>query len=122
MHLVEVKYRTAFTDQDRMELYRQLEHQRRFWPQSGALLLIGQGEPLGGAFVQDYVRAIPPGKHDRLRCYGGIEQMEKSSQWSEAERWTDLPMAHKWLTSLAEENMFTLSDYLTRAIKALASL
>ena len=64
--LVEVKFRKRFDAEVARELCDTLKTQRNHWPQSYAVIMLGEPAVLGGRFHQDYIRVITPGTEDKL--------------------------------------------------------
>lgn len=71
--LIEVKFRRMFTRDTADELVETLTEQRRFWPQSTAVIIIGQPFMEGARFHQDYARVIAPGETGLLKGPRGID-------------------------------------------------
>lgn len=71
--LVEVKLRNSFSQATAEELYVTLADQREFWPQSYAVVMIGEPFFPEARFHQDYLRVIPPNETARLLGPQGID-------------------------------------------------
>jgi hypothetical protein len=71
--LIEVKFRHSFTKGTADELFDSLAAQRLFWPESYAVIMIGEPFFPDAKFSQDYIRVIPPGQTDCLRGPSGID-------------------------------------------------
>jgi hypothetical protein len=60
-NLIELKYRRLFDKETAEELLRTLTYQRKFWPPSFAVIIVGKSSWSDDArFHQDYIRVIPP--------------------------------------------------------------
>jgi hypothetical protein len=70
--LIEVKFRRCFTRATAQELFATLTDQRLFWPQSYAVILVGEPFCPEDRFHQDYIRVIPPDQTARLLGPEGI--------------------------------------------------
>jgi hypothetical protein len=83
--LVEVKFRRRFDDRSALALYRQLQRQRRHWPEAYAVLMISEPFRAEARFHQDYIRVLPPRATNRLieqgldpqRRWEGLPQLQK---------------------------------------------
>lgn len=64
--LIEVKFRRSFDRRTAAELFKTLTHQRQFWPQSCAVVIVKQSVWPDGRFHQDYIRVIPPDQTELL--------------------------------------------------------
>jgi hypothetical protein len=64
--LIEVKFRRTFERSIADKLFDKLTEQRRFWPQSYAVIIIGEPLLPGGHFHQDFIRVIPPDETELL--------------------------------------------------------
>jgi hypothetical protein len=71
--LIEVKFRRSFTRSTAKELFATLTDQRVHWPQSYAVLLLGEPFHPDARFHQDYIRVIPPDRTDYLLGPRGID-------------------------------------------------
>jgi hypothetical protein len=67
-----VKFRSSFSRNTADELFAELTKQRRFWPESYAIIFLGKPFLPDGRFQQDYIRVIPPGQTELLRVPRGI--------------------------------------------------
>jgi hypothetical protein len=70
--LIEVKFRRRFTWETANELFVTLSERRRYWPDSTAVIIIGQPFMEEARFHQDYIRVIPAGE-THILLPGGIE-------------------------------------------------
>jgi hypothetical protein len=66
--LIEVKFRSSFDRKTANELLATLADQRRFWPESSAVIMIGKPFLPEARFHQDYIRVIPPNETDFLKA------------------------------------------------------
>lgn len=118
--LVEVKYRRRFDDDGRRSLYEELSRQRHYWPQSHAVLMIGEPFVENGRFHQDYIRVIPANEQDRLvddpwKVHGMDYTLEM--------RWDRLPMLLHTFRSFNETGELNLYErYVSKVIASLAKL
>jgi hypothetical protein len=64
--LIEVKFRRRFDRRTAGELIDELTEQRRFWPESSAVILLGQPFFPDARFHQDFMRVVPPGESQIL--------------------------------------------------------
>jgi hypothetical protein len=130
--LLEIKFRRRFDRTVAGELHSTLVEQRRSWPESHAIIMIGQPFVEGGRFHQDYIRVVPAGQLDRLLFQpvvpAGTEERQIMSRV-----WDQLPM----ITSLFRTWKFDQSnphnvkrghdfwagaDYVTAAIRELTKI
>jgi hypothetical protein len=63
----------GFTKAAADKLFVKLSYQRRFWPDSYAVILIGEPFPPNTRFHQDFIRVIPPNRAECLRGPSGID-------------------------------------------------
>jgi hypothetical protein len=89
--LIEVKFRRVFTRDTADELVDTITDQRRFWPQSTAVIIIGQPFLEDARFHQDYARVIPPGETGLLKGPRGIDIPSDEGGAMEL-LWHQLPM------------------------------
>lgn len=64
--LLEIKFRRSFDRLVAQELHATLSEQRKYWPDSYAVVMIGNPFVKGGRFHQDYIRLIMPDETDKL--------------------------------------------------------
>lgn len=79
--LVEVKFRRSFTESVARQLHGLLTDQRRYWPDSTAVLVVGDPVEGGRGFHQDHIRVVPAGETSLL-VQPGLSPLE---------RWRRLP-------------------------------
>lgn len=89
--LVEVKFRRSFDRESALSLYDSLRRQREFWPESFAVIAIGDPFHPEHAFHQDFMRVIAPTKErvlaeDWSGRYPGFDAREVM-----ATMWDSLP-------------------------------
>ena len=125
--MIEVKYRRKFDRKTANELFATLSMQRKFWPQSYAVVIVGHAAEPDLHFHQDYIRVIPPDKTELLKRPSDIDVPTDDLC---DELWDRLPMLHdifqlKAFESLDEHGK-TLrkefresADFITRAIRDL---
>jgi hypothetical protein len=89
--LVEVKFRHRFDRETAVELLATLTEQRRFWPQSFAVIIVGKTYHPEARFHQDYIRVIPPDETDLLKGPRGIDIPTNESDAMDL-LWAQLPM------------------------------
>ena len=93
-YLVEVKFRRRFDKKTAWSLHTTLVDQRRQWPESYAVLMVGEPAFEDASFHQDYIRVIPPGEEGKLTFDTSIW-----SGFNEAEQynflWNSLPEIQK---------------------------
>lgn len=70
--LIEVKFRRSFGRNTADELWGTLTEQRTFWPESYAVIIIGEPFLPNARFHQDYIRVIPPNETELLKGPGGV--------------------------------------------------
>lgn len=70
--LIEVKFRRRFDRTTADGLIDDLTEQRRFWPESSAVIMLGQPFFPDARFHQDFIRVIPPGETEILFGPRGI--------------------------------------------------
>lgn len=119
-HLVEVKYRRRFDDIARKSLFDDLSRQRQYWPQSHAVLMIGEPFVPDGRFHQDYMRVIPADGHERL-----IDEpfREHGIEYTLDMRWGRLPMLQHVFRSFHETGALNQFErYVSRVIASLSKL
>jgi len=71
--LIEVKYRRVFKKDTAAELFDTLTEQRRFWPQSYAVIILGHPFSSDDRFHQDYIRVVPADGIDLLKGPRGFD-------------------------------------------------
>jgi hypothetical protein len=127
--LVELKYRRCFDDAVARELHATLSHQREFWPQSHAVIMIAEPFVEGGRFHQDYIRYVKPGATDKLLWRPPSDSYSDERSWM-SPVWNSLPTilslfkADHIDTSSDEGRkrsweFFSAMDYITGALKEL---
>ncbi len=84
-YLVEVKFRKGFTERAARSLHRELSNQRKYWPDTYAVVMIADSFVPSGRFHQDYIRVVEPGKTDWLI----------DDRWKLEQRWDALPHIQK---------------------------
>lgn len=127
--LIEVKYRRVFKKDTAAELFDTLTEQRRFWPQSSTVIILGQPFSSEDRFHQDYIRVIPADGIDLLKGPRGFD-IPTDERGAMDLLWRQLPT----LTSLfhfrdfkvfGEEgerrgcDFWTSADFITAAIREL---
>jgi hypothetical protein len=92
--LIEVKFRRSFDRDAADRLYEKLAAQRRYWPDSYAVITIGEPFLPNARFHQDYIRVIPPNETELLRgpAGGRIPTDERDAMGL---LWEQLPMLTK---------------------------
>ena len=71
--LIEVKFRRSFDRNTANQLFDALSEQRLFWPQSYAVIVVGEPLLPNARFHQDYIRVIPPDQTELLMGLRGID-------------------------------------------------
>lgn len=130
--LIEVKFRRTFGRNTADELFATLTEQRCFWPQSYAVIIVGEPFLPEARFHQDYIRVIPPGETALLAGPRGID-IPTDERGAMNLLWEQLPM----LTSIfrfrdfehfGEEkehrgrDFWNSADFITTAIRELGRL
>jgi hypothetical protein len=130
--LIEVKFRRRFDRKTADELLTSLREQRRFWPQSSAVIILGQPFLPEARFHQDFIRVIPPNETEILKEPRGID-FPGDEFGAMNLLWEQLPM----LTSIFRFRDFehfgeqgkdrgldfwTSADFITTAIRELGRL
>ena len=69
--MVEVKFRRSLGKNTADQLFATLTEQRTYWPESWAVIIIGEPFPPNARFHQDYIRIIPPNATELLKGPGG---------------------------------------------------
>ena len=111
--LVEVKYRRSFDERSAHSLFATLDRQRKHWPEAYAVLMIAEPFVIDGRFHQDYIRVLPPHATTRL-----IDQSLPPKG-----RWRRMPRLHDVFKALSDSGgNRALADFVTHALKSLASL
>jgi hypothetical protein len=110
---VEVKFRRSFTARSARGLYEVLNRQRRYWPDSYAILLIAQPFAVDARFHQDYIRVLPPGHTGKLID----ETLAPQERWK---RLPHLPSVFKAFSASVSNQ--ALVDFVTRALRGLGGL
>jgi len=111
--LVEIKYRRCFDDHSARRLFAAIDRQRKHWPEAYAVLMISQPFATGDRFHQDYIRVLPPHATARL--------IDRSLP--PKERWRRIPrLQHVFSAFSDSEDNRALADFVTHALKSLASL
>lgn len=111
--LVEVKFRRRFDERSAHALCAQLERQRRYWPESYAVLMISEPFVANGHFHQDFIRVLPPGA-TRLLVHEHLDPKR---------RWQNLPpLQHVFRKFSASATHQALADFVTLALRSLAKL
>lgn len=62
VNLIEVKFRSVFSQETAIELFETLTYQRRYWPQAHVVIVLGEPFQPEAKFHQDYIRVIIPGR------------------------------------------------------------
>lgn len=129
--LIEGKFRQRFDQDVAEELHSALTEQRKYWPDSYAIIMIGESFVMDGRFHQDFVRVVPPSDTETLR-YSPPEGTYENERKRMEKVWDRLPMITNLFSSpancsTAEEKMksrefWTAADYITRAIKDLGRI
>jgi hypothetical protein len=111
--LVEVKFRRRFDDSSARALFEKLERQRRYWPDSHAVLTIAEPFAPDGRFHQDYIRVLPAHATRRL-----IDARREPRR-----RWKRLPHLWQVFRELpASTDHRALADCVSQALRTLAEL
>lgn len=111
--LVEVKYRRRFDEPAARWLFDAISRQRKHWPEAHAVLMISQPFRSGDKFHQDYIRVLRPHATDRL-----IDRaLPPNDRWRRLHR-----LQHVFSAFSDSEGNRALADFVTRALKSLASL
>src|SRR5262249_8626761 len=113
-YLVEVKFRSRFDDKATADLKAELDHQRKYWPTSYAVLMIGEPFVKGGRYHQDYIRVVGPDHTDSL----------VDSRFTPETRWDGLGTVEKVFKpqSGASGGVAGQADSITHIIKQLAGM
>lgn len=120
-HLVEVKYRRRFDDAARDSLFYELERQRKHWPQSQAVVMIGEPFVEGGKFHQDYIRVIPAAEERKRLKDSPFKQ--PGVEYTLEMRWNGLPMLHQCFRGFKKtEALEQYEHYVSRVLASLAKL
>jgi hypothetical protein len=64
--LIEVKFRRCFDKKTANQLFVTLTDQRKYWPQSYAVIIVRDPFMPGAKYHQDYIRVIPPDETELL--------------------------------------------------------
>jgi hypothetical protein len=96
--LIEVKFRRSFDRDTADGLFRKLTEQRRHWPESYAVIIIGEPFLPNVRFHQDYIRVIPPNETELLRGPGGID-IPTDERGAMELLWEQLPKLSKIIES-----------------------
>ena len=131
--LVEVKYRRSFDEETAAELLDSLMYQRMYWPDSHAVIIIGQPFVPDGKFHQDYIRVIPPGDEEALTGRQLCTPYPDEERGLMERIWDSLPMLHTIFRFhdfdyFGEESLERLrefwkdADMITASIRELAQL
>ena len=111
--LVEVKFRRSFNDRSARGLYEVLHRQRKYWPESWAVLMIAEPFVANARFHQDFIRVLRPEHTSRL-----IDERYEPRQ-----RWERMPRLHSLFKAFsASETNRALADCVTLALKSLGGL
>jgi hypothetical protein len=111
--LVEVKFRRSFNDRSARGLFETLNRQRRYWPESYAVLMIAEPFIAKARFHQDYIRVLPP----RHTCRLVDDKLEPR------QRWARLPHLHSVFKAFSSsETNRALADFVTLALRSLGGL
>jgi hypothetical protein len=130
--LIEVKFRRSFCRATADELFATLSEQREFWPDSYAVVMLGQPFHPAARFHQDYIRVIPPGETERLLGPAGIN-IPTEEQDAMALLWDQLPtlgriFRFRDFDQFGEHRddhgreFFSDADFITAAIRELGRL
>jgi hypothetical protein len=111
--LVEVKFRRRFDDGSAHGLFAQLARQRRYWPESYAVLMISEPFRADAHFHQDYIRVLPPDATCQLIDKG----LDPKQRW---QRMPHLQNVFRNFSASAPRQ--ALADFVTLALKSLAKL
>jgi hypothetical protein len=111
--LVEVKFRRRFDERSARSLFEKIKRQRRYWPESYAVLMIAEPFVPRGRFHQDYIRVLPPHETRRLL----------DASLAPRQRWERMPRLQGVFKALAASGgNQALADFVTLALKSLAGL
>jgi hypothetical protein len=111
--LVEVKFRRRFDERTAQAVFKKLERQRHFWPESYAVIMISEPSDKPARFHQDYIRVLPPGQTAML-----VDQ-----SCDPCRRWWRLPPLHRVFRKLgASQPRRSEADFVIPALKSLARL
>jgi hypothetical protein len=110
-YLVEVKFRSRFDDKAAADLKAELDHQRKYWPTSYAVLMIGEPFIKGGRFHQDYIRVVGPDHTESL----------VDGRWTAESRWSSLWTIEGVFRPVGAEDD-SQPDSITHIIKQLARM
>jgi hypothetical protein len=127
--LIEVKFRQRFDRETAKKLHSTLSDQRQYWPDSYAIIMIGEPFVKGGRYHQDFVRVVPPSETDSL-LYSPPEGSYEDEHKRMADVWNRLPLITRLFApptscSTPEEKaraneFWAAADYVTSAIRDLA--
>jgi hypothetical protein len=127
--LIEIKFRQRFDREVADELYSTLSEQRIHWPDSYAIIMIGEPFVRDGGFHQDCVRVVPPSDTEKLRYAPFPEECYENEQRRMESVWDRLPMLTTLFPSPTQcsiqeekkrlQEFWAAADYVTRAIKDL---
>ena len=126
--LIEVKLRKRFDQEVAKELHSILSEQRQYWPDSYAIIMIGDPFVKDGKYHQDVVRVVPPSETDSL-LYSPPEGSYEDERMRMERVWNQLPLLTRLFASpkscsTPEEetrarDFWAAADYVTRAIRDL---
>ena len=130
--LVEVKFRRSFSKDIADELYTTVAHQRSYWPQSYAVIIVAEPFLRGARFHQDYIRVIPPDDTECLKGPRGID-IPTNERDAMSLLWDQLPMLHnifqfRDFKHFGEDgdnrrgDFWNSADFITAAIRELGNL
>jgi len=111
--LVEVKFRRRFDEGAARGLFDHLERQRRYWPDSYAVLTISEPFMARARFHQDFIRVLAPHATRRLID----ERLDLRQRWQSLRPLEQV--FHNFTASAAHR---ALADFATLALKNLAEL
>lgn len=110
--MVEVKFRRQFDQDSAKDLYEELKNQRKYWPQSYAVIMVATPAKTDGKFHQDYIRVVEPNRTDWL-----IDE-----KFSTTKRWDRLAQIYHVFKDLGETSLLYNADSITPALKQLSQL
>jgi hypothetical protein len=130
--LIEVKFRRKFDRETADELFEKLTEQRHDWPESHAVIIIGEPFESNSRFSQDYIRVIPPNETELLKGPRGVN-IPTDERGAMALLWEQLPKLSKIVESsdfkyFGEENQhrnnefWKNADFIATAIRELGRI
>lgn len=111
-YMVEVKFRKQFDESSAQNLYDELIDQRKYWPQSYAVIMIADPIWTDGKFHQDYIRIVEPDRTNWLI----------DDKLSVGKRWSKLAQIYHVFKDFDDGKLLHNADSITPALKQLANL